>query len=261
MLDTLDSLKQYSQDVRVLGQKPGSDSSERHARILEMLPLVMHIAKRYLGKSTLSFLDLVGEGNLGLVEAAERYTQDKGAFRHYCSVYIEGYMLNAITKASTLLSMSKYKMDIIRRIQKLQREGNTLAQAAERLEVPMESVLELNSVQLDVMSLNAPTHQDEEESSLMQTLEADQAHSDPEAIALSQFTYASLGHLLCLLSSDERKVIVVQFGLNGEEECPSIAEIATRLHRDREYVQRLEERAMLKLKKYAQNFHLQENVA
>ncbi len=265
LMHTLDSFKQYSSDIRFSAQTRGPvrDVVDKHTLILENLPLVIHIARRHLGKSDLALLDLIQEGNLGLIEAAERYQQEEGPFCHYGGKWIEGYILRASTKDSTLLSVSVDKIQLAKRVQKLQRDedGITFVQIAEQLDVSVKSILQVMNLRLDVASLNQPTREDDEESSLAETLEADQALSNPEAIAMTQMTHASLQHLLGLLTSAERKVIELLYGLNGEEECSSWAAIAAHLHKSRDEVQRIEERAMFKLKKYAQNFRLHESVA
>ncbi len=264
MLQTLDSFKQYTSEISS-AQTSGQvhDVIDKRTLILENLPLVIHIARRYLGKSNLSLLDLVQEGNVGLIEAAERYQPEGGPFSHYGGKYIEGYILRAIIKESTLLSVSVNKIQLARRIQKLQheKEGITFVQIAEHLGVPVKSILQVMSLRLDVASLNMPLREDEDETSLADMLEADQEHSDPEAITMNQFTHTSIQQLLAMLTRDERKVIALRYGLDGEEECSSTTEIATRLRKSRDNITGIEERAMLKLQRYASLFHLRESVA
>ena len=258
-MQNLDSFSQYTNDVRAHDYM--QSTSLQQTLILENLSLVIYIARRYLGKSELSFLDLIQEGNLGLIEAAARYREEEGLFKYFCSQYIEGYILNATAKESSSLSMSREKKRLAKRVQQLRGEesGLTAEQIAERLEISVKNVLELMSIHLEVVSLNRPMRQDEEVFTLADTLEAE--HSDPETIAMAQITCTSIQQLLHVLTSEERKVIVLRFGLNGEEENPSTAHIATRLHKTKQYVQTLEERALLKLRMYAQSVHIRENVA
>ena len=265
MQQALDSFNQYANDIRasVEARGPVCDAVDTHTRILENLPLVVSLARRFAGKSALPLLDRIQEGNLALIEAAEKYQPERGPFSPYAASYIVGYILRASSKESTLVSVSEGKRQHVRHIQKLQRteEGITPAQIAERLGLTLKSVLELMNLHLEVLSLTRPVLADEEGTTLEHTLEADQDHYEPETIAMAQVTHASVQHLLCMLSGDERKVITLRYGLNGEEACPLPANIALRLRKTKDDIERIEERAMLKLQKYAQIYHLRESAA
>lgn len=236
------------------------DRAARQELITAHLPLVILLVSRFLRQYNITLreselLDLVQEGNLGLIHAVEGFDEEKGyTFGTYSSWWIKKYVLQALV--SPLIRIPLYLQDLgnqlERLLQQIDQEEDQMSEEAlaERLGIPVSRVVEaLRLVGASApLSLDYPLEAGEEEP--LGSLVEDVPEAGPEFQALAHQRDSSLYHLLLSLEIDERQVVCLRYGLSDGEEC-SHAEIARRLRKDRQTIQKLEYRAMLKLQRAA----------
>ncbi len=253
-----DTLAQYRHDVRALRERVREVDLDQQQGLVEMnLPLVMTLARRYEGRGV-DLMDLIQEGNLGLLRAAQKFDPSLGVqFSTYAWLLVKQGILSALPQRIASVSTSTYTFERVQRLLHLQREMRaetgqepTLAQLAERMGISVASALALLDMQqgLYAVSLDARIGEHEEDT-LANLLEAG-PYQDPEHVALLQIRNEHMQRLLKLLTKAERKVILLRYGiLDGE--AHTYEEIKRRTHLGIEKVHSLEQRALLKMRHVA----------
>jgi len=261
---TVDAYTQYCHDLQqyVSGEQPLRQNVDRQALVTDNLRLVFPIARRYAAASQVPLLDLIQEGNLGLIRAAQDYDPTTYAFSTYATIWIKNMIRRALGRQSHLLTISEYKIQLVLRLRRKQRLNPDLSleQLAQEMEVSPDAVLELLHLSQDVLSLDIALA-DDEDTTFADILEAPAEEYNPEQVIVGKDVHASIEHLLSLLSRDERTIIILRYGLHGEEAPGTLMAIAHRLHITIEQVGVIEKRAMMKLQRYASMLHLREDIA
>lgn len=208
------------------------DAMEAKHRLIEAnLRLVLSVARRYRGLG-MDFLDLVQEGNLGLMHAVEKFDAKKGyRFSTYAIWWIRQYITRSLVEQAHTISIPYYKAAEIKRLAREQRrleqllEGEpTLEDLATHMDVSVEQVVELLSTNQDALSLDmVRSGEGDSESSLAEMIEDDPA-STPESIALNQALRKQVLDLLTRLPQQEQRVLILRYGL-GESQVPTLAAI------------------------------------
>ncbi len=208
------------------------DAQEAKHRLIEAnLRLVLSVARRYRGLGV-DFLDLVQEGNLGLMHAVEKFDAKKGyRFSTYAIWWIRQYITRFLVEQAHTISVPYYKAAEIKRLAREQRrleqmlEGEpTLEDLATHMDVSVEQVVELLSTNQDALSLDMLRYgEGESESSLAEMIEDDPA-STPESIALNQALKKQVMDLLTRLPQQEQRVLILRYGL-GDCPVPTLASI------------------------------------
>ena len=236
-----------------LKQKLRRYTEARDRLVMHNLRLVYSISARYKGRGV-GYLDLVQEGTLGLIRAAEKFEYEKGfRFSTYCFNWITQAVRRYVGDAGTLIRFPTHVQEQIGRLYKERyaeqartgQEADTETLAANAGMDP-EKARELLQLRNLTVSLDAPKYDDDDDQSMVDTLVGEtygEASDDAEQESLGKF----LGHAISRLETNEREVVSARWGLNNAPPL-SRAEIADKLGVSREWVRQLERSALKKLK-------------
>jgi RNA polymerase primary sigma factor len=238
-------------------------------RLIEAnLRLVIHVARRYKGFE-MDLMDLIQEGNLGLIHAVEKYDYRKGyKFSTYAIWWIRQAITRALTEQAQMIHVPLYKMEKIKQLTKarqhleqgLEKEP-TLEDLAEQMDVSVEQVIELLMMiqAQDPLSLDIRRRVGEDEIPLSDLLEDDQVNS-PERIVIAQTLEVLIRELLNDLTPRERSVIRLRYGLDDGHEH-TLNEVGRKLGLSHEAVRQIEYRALKKLDPLSRKRKLEEFLA
>lgn len=231
-----------------------------HTLVIENLRLVVPIALRYAASSSVPLLDLIQEGNLGLMRAAQDYNSLTSSFSNYATWWIKAFIKLALCHDTTSVTVSVEKAQ---RVQKIRRHlhdhpDTSLPELAHAMELAMDEAVALLALAQGVTSLNTPVLGDDEEATLADFLEADPASSNPEQIVFATHQ-PEIEKLFSHLLSLEQEVIRLRYGFDGQEPATQ-EETARALRITRKRVRSVEERAMMKLQRAARLSALRERI-
>lgn len=230
------------------------DNKARELFINSNLRLVVNVAKRYIGNG-LTFLDLIQEGNLGLITAVDKYDVKKGFnFSTYAIWWIRQAITKAIEYKGRTIRIAAHVYEkvqlykkIFRNLEiKLNREP-TINEIADEMELSVSEVSDLQQLQIDVVSINAII-EDEKEKELENFIVS--SDDTPEEIATKENMQQDVKNLLisCNLKSRERDILILRYGLDGKEPM-TLVEIGKIYNLTRERVRQIESNALKKIRK------------
>ncbi len=262
----MEAIKLYLKDIRDLPLLTAEEEKElakkvrrgdkkaRQRMIKSNLRLVINIAKKYsyLG---VPMLDLIEEGNLGLMKAVTKYDPDKGyRFSTYAAWWIKQFITRAVANQGKTVRIPVYVMEMLMRFQKvkkqlLQKQKKTpqLSDIAKKMKMPVSRIRQLNHMASNISSLNAPIGESGD-SEFMDLIEDESIVTSVDE--LSKFLlHERIEGLLEKMSPREKKILQLRFGLGKDGVAHTLRDTAKHFGITRERVRQIEATCMVKLRK------------
>ncbi len=268
-LQQIGKIKLLSNDEELAIAKKIKETNSETAKttlVNANLRLVVSIAKKYIGRG-LSFLDLIQEGNMGLMRAAEKFDYSKGyKFSTYATWWIQQAITRAIADKSRLIRLPVHMIETLTKIKKISMDltiengtAPTKEEIAFKIGMPIQKLSSLIESAQGTISIESPANQKDDNAKLSDFI-VDESTLSPDTKVTQDNLFCDIKKMLNHLSEKERNVLIMRYGLDDNGQKKTLEEIGTYYGVSRERIRQIENRAMSKLKKLCRNNNITKNL-
>ena len=246
------SLLSLDEELKLSERVANGDEEAKNILAESNLRLVVSIAKRYVGRN-LSFLDLIQEGNMGLMKAVDKFDATKGyKFSTYATWWIRQAITRAIADQAKTIRVPVHMVETINKLKRTQRQLTlelnrepTEEELADKMGIPVEKIREIIKIDVDPISLEKPTREDED--SCVADFIKDESNMSPEEYAINELLKDEISEVLLTLTEREEQVLRLRFGLE-DGTCRTLEEVGNLFGVTRERIRQIEAKAIRKLR-------------
>ena len=229
------------------------DKEAKSKLVAANLRLVVMAAKRYIGRSPLTFEDLIQEGNIGLMRAVDTFDPERGwRFSTYAMHWIKQAISRAILNQSKTIRIPVHMIELKTKYSKAQSElflelgrEATAEEVAQYLKLDIKKVIEIETMVKDPVSLNNALN--DEDDGTLEDLVADTSAEDPNDKLDNELLAKQIHSLLNTLNSRERDIIIARYGLNSQRP-KTLEELGQEYNLSKERIRQIEQQALRKFR-------------
>ena len=246
------SLLSLEEETKLSERIAAGDEEAKNILAESNLRLVVSIAKRYVGRGML-FLDLIQEGNIGLMKAVEKFDANKGyKFSTYATWWIRQAITRAIADQARTIRVPVHMVETINKLSRFQRQLTlelnrepTDEELAKKMGMPADKIREVIKIAQDPVSLETPIG--EEDDSHLGDFVKDERSMSPEEYTIHELLKDEISDVLLTLTEREEQVLRLRFGLD-DGSCKTLEEVGQMFGVTRERIRQIEAKALRKLK-------------